>query len=981
MKVNVMLSKFIARLSVVMLVGLSFNVSGYAAEGGPSDQHVTTISEDRIWNTDITEPYWTEEAGNYTYYGLFLDSASTIDSYSVDSTISLSLEGLSGSNDFSRIYGIKCSEKTGKLQVVGEIDITGAGWMPLAEKAGERSIITPVVTGISSKSYEDLESQALISLLATGGTSVVTSSTFNKVYADAYASGISSNGAVSNVGDITITTRGGSVIADLSVPSDSRLSVSANAGVSGIHGDGAVINGGDVTIVARGGTAICSKAASRVRSYARADSVSRGTGIYSDRAVSHSGNITITTVGGTATASGAPASAYAHGTATGIYSDGAVTHTGNIAITTRGGTATAISTSIVNAFAGFTVNANATAAGISCGGDVTHSGDIKISISGGTAKASETNFASAEADAFASGIFSHGAVLNSGDITVAARGGAATVPAHDYSAANTSATANGILSSGGVVTNNGTINILAQAGIEKRDGRITSAEAKAYGIHFRKGATLSSSGLISASARFAPDVDPPSASAAPEAYQVFCDSGPLTVKQYAMEVGHAQGTFTAMYEGQIGTGNGGGVIFDNTELVVHILDDYQDGVFDIPRLWKQETEEQKKAQLNQFATAKAAIPDITVSLMPSTGVGTPQKIRLGYEPKESTPLKQTLAHIKVESQIHSIIQNNLAERFLSSILSAEAPPQSTVASFGIDDSTSNMVASLSDPNILPAVTTKEAKKHSLFFRPVYVNSYDSATAGYSSNTYGFVLGYDYKLSEKFDDAFIGVHAGYTRGDIRYTGTQYNKRKEFVDTYYGGVHGLSRFAEDFVFSGEASFFYTESEMRDDNPDLLGKADYNSIAIRAEAAVGYLWDISDHIIVPEIGLAYSWQHRDPFTTNNQNSPDVTYGTLDNNELYAIARVKWLKHYEVAKRWMITPLLGAGVTQVLTDGEISNTMRLGNATQLVVDQDENTTFTPEANITISNGDYYAIAGYTGGFGGTTKNNMFWLQLGFYF
>jgi len=138
------------------------------------------------------------------------------------------------------------------------------------------------------------------------------------------------------------------------------------------------------------------------------------------------------------------------------------------------------------------------------------------------------------------------------------------------------------------------------------------------------------------------------------------------------------------------------------------------------------------------------------------------------------------------------------------------------------------------------------------------------------------------------------------------------------------------------------------------------------------------VGSHNIIPELGLQYVWQHRDPFTTDNLDSADVTYGVMDNHELYGTARLKWTKKFTTGGGWSITPLIGAGVTQLLTDGEISNTMRLGNETQLVVDQDENTTFTPEANITVVKNNYYATAGYTGGFGGTTKNNLFWLQLG---
>lgn len=936
------LTKAFSRLLGLTLGILFFVTPSMAEAGGTSDQCIT---EGREWNGDITTPCSTNDKGTYTYYGLYLKHDPAVDSYSVYSTIALNLEDKSSvGRSATNIYGIYGSKESGMLRVGGKIDITGAGWMPLAEEVSDRPNTAVMVTGIRSYSYNNLESLAALNLFARGGTSVATSSASNEVYANAlaFAGGVLSNGAVSHVGDITIATRGGSAVAISSASNEANANANANANASadGIWSNGAVSYVGDITITTRGGSALAELAVSSdsklsIYAGARADSVS---------------------------------------TARGIYCEGDVTHSGNITITTKGGAATAIATG--NVYSRATVYANATATGISCEGDVTHSGDIKISISGGTAKVSEAYFASADADAFASGIFSYGAVLNNGDITVAAKGGAATAPAHDYADANTSATANGILSSGGAVTNNGTINVFAQAGIEKRDGHTTSAEAKAYGIHFWQGAALSSSGLISASAQFALDVDPPTAGATSEAYQVFCESGTLAIKQYAMEVGHDQDTFTAMYEGQIGTSSGV-VLFDNAELVVHILDDYQDGVYDIPRLWKQET-----AQHDQFTTAvtASAIPGLNVSLIPSTG-GTPQRVVMEYAPQESTPLKQALVQMNVEKQIHSLIQNHLSGHILSSMLSANTSPSGAAEPAGIYGSTSSMVASLSNPNVLPAVTAKEAKQQSIFFRPVYVNSYDSASSGYSSNSYGFVFGYDYRRPEDTNDAVVGVHAGYTRGDIRYTGAHYGDRKEFVDTYYGGVHGITRFAEDFVLSGEASFFYSDSDMRDDNPANRGKAEYDSVAIRAEAAVGYLWDVVGHTIIPEAGLSYSWQHRDSFTASNQHSSDISYGTLDNNELYASARVKWLKQYALSNGWMITPLLGAGITQILTDGELSNSMRFGNETQMVVDQDENTTFTPEANITISSDGYYAIAGYTGGFGGTTTNNMFWLQMGVYF
>lgn len=951
-----MLDRGISKVLIVALGVLVLASSTMAETGGPSEQHVTA-SESNEWTKDVTIPYWAKSNATYTYYGLFLELPST-KSYSVNSNISLELYNLSG-DDATVIQGVNYENSAGKLYVTGNIELRGTGWTPGSEVTSDKTNTSLTLLGIADGEFGDTVSSADITIVATSGKISLVSSTTEDIktenLATTSACGIASKAeSTSNTGNITTTATGGNVkvVAKTTAQKTTLAEVEANVttgaqvfaeGLSCL--DGAVINTGNISISASGGSAVSSATAI---AHVKSDDHTPSSTVAFARVMSKS---------------------HAECQAVGILSRKSITNAGNISIVATGGSASSISTSesFADADDGFTANAkyysytsafsNAYAIGIFSQGAITNTGDISITAKGGTASSLSYNKVTDSA---------------SGDGKVRASGSSNS---HTYAVGR----AVGISNFGGVVTNSGNINVTAHAGTESNGDSTTSADAEACGIYFRDTGKLRSTGLISASAQFASNTAPPSAGATPTAYQVICDSGTLTIEQYALEAGHSQAAFTAMYEGQIGTGSGANVMFEKTELTVHVPDDFQNGVYDIPRLWKQETEAQKAAQINQFDTAVTANQDLKVSLIPSTKVDTLQKISLEYAPTESTPLKQTLVQMNVEKQIHSIIRNNLTGQLLSGVLPASASTGQPHVSAGIDGPTEYMVASLSNPSVLPAVTTKGENPHSVFFRPVYVNSYDSASSGYSSNTYGFVLGYDYRVYEESSDCLIGVHAGYTRGDIRYSGTNYGQRKEFVDTYYGGVHGITRFAESYILSGEASFFYANSDMRDDNPARLGKADYDSVAIRAEAAIGYLWDVAEgHTLVPEIGLSYSWQHRDSFTTRNKNSADITYGSLNNNELYANGRIKWFKKYTLSPTWIITPLIGAGITQILTDGEISNSMRLGNATQLVVDQDENTTFTPEANITVSCDEYYAMAGYTGGFGGTTKNNMFWLQMG---
>lgn len=930
---------------------------------------------------EIKNSYTDSAASKIYYWGLYFEDpkdAKIPESYTVGSSIEYEELALDANN--IELYGIQNDFSGMLLNVSKHIQITASG----VNKPTTSGFINLV--GIDSVGSITTSSDASMTIIGKGGGALNKeelgkTTTVRDVRASVVGIQTTGDGALLTVhGDVTVEAHGGRTQAE-AVGS----TIAQATGILHKGNTGEIKNTGSLNVIARGGTNTKSNA--NVSVY----------GIMSNASevrITNKGKITIEGQGGTTSSS--KTNAYAGVRAYGISGKGEVTNTGEISVHAKAGTG---------------VDSGINATGV-YGEDVTNRGKVTVESIGGTSTGSRQNNVTC-------GVYSRKDLNNAGEVTVTATGGTyvaagKTLPATVSASGLRSGTGNvhntgnisvvvngascntissppsnyamgyGLETSAATITNTGTIDVRVIGGAVNTDSGGTPLTARAYGMYIKKDATLYSSGLINVYSQMNPSI---TASIAPEnqehaTYQIVTGAN-LRITGYAMKIGNTQDEFNRMYQGTIYSTPDKTVTFDNAELVVHLVDDYKNGLYDIPRLWKQETAEQKAATPNQFASLSSinVPPGVDVELFPGT-LSTPQRIGLNYVPKVSTPLKQALVSMKLEDNIHAIIHENLTSQMLFNVLSdTSQQPSDALDRHGVSSASTTMVASLSSPNILPVLTAKQPTRHSVFMRPVYVNSSDSASSGYNSNTYGFVLGYNYNVNEELNDTYLGFHAGYTRGDIRYTGEDYGDRKEFVDTYYGGVHGITRLKNNFLLSGEASFFYVDSDMTDDNPTNRETARYDSVSIRAEADLGYLWMIGGHTIIPEIGLEYVWQHRDPFTTNNMDSANTTYGTMDNNELYGTARLKWTKTFVASENCRIIPLIGVGITQVLTDGEISNSMRLGNETQLVVDQDENTTFTPEANITITKDNYYAIAGYNGGFGGTTKSNLFWLQLGLNF
>ncbi|SIO26932.1 autotransporter outer membrane beta-barrel domain-containing protein [Halodesulfovibrio marinisediminis] len=972
MEHNIPMLKAIRSVCLVIALVASSQIN---ATADVSAQHVTNPFESQGYAEEITAPYIVSSPSYKNYWGLFFDNqgAAAPDSYTIASSIvydELSIDG----NNFA-LYDIQNQFSNMALNVSKHLQINASG----ADNATINGFVNLV--GIDSVGSVTTSSDASMVIIGKGAGALGAGAiTVQDVRADVKGIQTTGDGAALTVnGDVTVEAHGGCTQYDATGQTNAQATGILHSGSSG-----EIENSGTLNVKAYGGILTSQNA------NVKANGITSNS---SEVRITNRGNINVEGRGGKTTSS----KTYAHAgvAAYGIDGESEVVNYGNISVYAKSGSgmtssinASGIRGADIENHGSITVesiggvrststskpNSYENTYGLYSTGSLNNSGKVSVTSQGGKYLESGTELPST---VFAAGLYStSGELKNTGDISVRVEGASCNAGR----SSDRYAWGIGVQTYAATITNTGTIDVHVVGGSVDTDNGGIPLPAYARGIRIYNDATLNSSGLIRVTAEMSPSI---TASIDPEnqrvsTYQVV-STADLRITGYAMEIGHEQNVFNRMYQGTIYSS--GELTFDNTTLYVHLTDNYKNGLYDIPRLWKQETAEQKAATPNQFASLASVNvpPGVKVELFPGNA-STPQRIGLNYEPKVSTPLKQALISMELESHIQSIIHDDLAGRMMFSILPDSTPQQSDSPDngYGVSSATSTMVASLSNPNVLPVITAKQPNLHSVFMRPVYVNSYDSASSGYSSNTYGFVLGYNYNVNEERNDCYVGFHAGYTRGDIRYTGEDYGKRKEFVDTYFGGVHGIRRFDNNLMLSGEASFFYVDSDMTDNNPTNRETARHDSISIRAEAGLGYLWTINGHNIIPEIGLQYVWQHRDPFTTDNVDSADITYGTMDNHELYGNVRLKWTKQFVTAGDWRITPLIGAGVTQLLTDGEISNTMRLGNETQLVVDQGENTTFTPEANITVGKDTYYATIGYTGGFGGTTKNNLFWLQLG---
>lgn len=508
----------------------------------------------------------------------------------------------------------------------------------------------------------------------------------------------------------------------------------------------------------------------------------------------------------------------------------------------------------------------------------------------------------------------------------------------------------------GDVTNTGRISVTSVAGSKRVAGKDESYDAKSYGIVMNRDGVLYSSGLIDSYASAAPGAT--ISSGVIESAQVLVNGCNVAVKGYAIEFSSDRTATENRYSGAIKTDNGGSLSFSSATLFAHAGKNIQAGTYDIPML----VEGTASTPSDQFIAVRENLLDFSAKLVSGGGTGL-QKLVLSYVPKVSAPALAARAVSDVQATSQNIVSSNLTSLLFTDV--------KTTQLVGIQSDPNAMVA-FSDPSVVPCISKNTDQNNSVFIRPVVVRSSDSSSYGYDAKTAGLVFGY----TRQIDHLFLGAHAGYTSSSVDYTGTGVDQRSTDIDTYHIGLHSLYRYTPNWIFTVISSFYLSNNDYRDDTLMQQEDAHYKSYATRTEVTGGYLFAWGKNTFYPEVGLTHSWQYSESYTTSSDVTYETTYGIMDDHELYLSGKLKWFRSFEIGNGWIVTPLIGIGVSQALLDGDISNSMSVGSSSQLVVDEGSSTTITPEFNLTLAQDNLSLVLGYNGGYANDVQKSMFWFQ-----
>ncbi len=653
----------------------------------------------------------------------------------------------------------------------------------------------------------------------------------------------------------------------------------------------------------------------------------------------------------------------------GIETDGSLENTGAVTLITAqsgtldnnvtglyGGGATlvnagAIQLDVQNG-SGTTVFRDFPATGIRfLGTQLTNSGNISISLQG-----VEVNGFSMS-NTIANGISSDGGVHNTGDITISVRGSHVTGTVLTYNDTH----GKGIIANGNL-THTGTIQVTATGGKYRTNSSspYVSDDALAYGIEMAATGTLDSRGLITANALPSPGLSGGSQTA----YQVHVSGGDTTITGYAMElVDNAQ--LSADYQHVISTGSGATATFSNATLYLHVDANFTGhGEFHIPTLVD------GAAVGDQFTQVQGAPSDYNAVLKNGNGTQ-PQTLELTYAPRQSPPAVNPQIQNTFNAQGHRMVESRIMDQMLHQRADLEPAP------FLHLSAPQGLIQALGPKEALPSAIDW-TPDHTLFITPLYLKAENDSSPGYEAESRGLVIGGTRTLSP---DLRLGVHGSLHHVDVDYTGTGIQGRFDDMDSGSLGAHALYQPHENWLVTGIASLFHSRTRYWDTDVDNRESAAYHTWAGRVDTRVGYLFEHNRQILMPQVGLSWAWFQRDAFTTDNRSGPDVSYGRLEEQQLYGELGVKWYGTVDLSEEWTLKGFAGTGVLQTLSNGKFSNTMSVGTALTTYTHTPDKTLLHAEAGLEISKGDISLGLGYSGEISDHNQNDLVWLKVGFRF
>jgi len=851
-----------------------------------------------------------------------------------------------------------------------------------------------------------INNTADVNVVATGGTATgAETNNTNEVTAGAWASGLYLYGSaglvftypdrrIDNTGDIVVTATAGNAEG----AGDDIGAVAWAYGITAIDG-APVVNSGDIMVTATGGDALCTSTDTSDDSGAYAGATAKG--IQSDSAdLDNSGSMTVSAMAGTATSEGIR-EASARADVGGVQASGDsmeslfvdVQNTGSIIATATAGAATSesgaarayataygLSTSYAGVGNTGTISvvshggsaesedqaqAYATAFGLSASHDLLNNdGDVAVSALSGTA---DGQIATAYAQAFGLQLADVDA-NNTGDVMVIARGGDVTAG----EGGNVMASASGITVDHSNLINRGDITVTAESGESEGDatagayaqgidtylsnvnnsGDITvtatageGVDSEAYGIRFHGDGTLTNTGIIRATGDTAYEVRVTGSTTLTlvDVYNVTLDGDPN--------------------DASIFVGDDATVALNDATLTVTAVNETQ---WNTPyRLF--ETAGTGAVDGN-FADVRAMNPNTTVTYDDQGTAGSADDtVALAYTPVASTAGVSAAVEKQAIDQATDVVNFHMTNVLLQNILSPS--PSGLLAN---DGSAAESLA-LSD--------SANDKSAGVFIEPYYSRlNKDANPMGFRAGLWGFAAGY-----ERFiENTLLGLHLGYGRSNIDYTGAGFRGNSEDQDIVTAGFNGLTRWDPWLLHYGLTGFYGSH-----DYEGLTGlaldereTASYDSYGAAAMLMGGRIFRVRSHVLLPEAGLNWIWAHRQRYTTEATDPAwDATYSAMNDHDLYAAAAVRWLNSF-LHGDTRVSPSIAVGIRHLLTDAETNAWQSVpGIAPVLVKSEQDRTALTPSGSLTLSRTEHALSLAYDGEYSPDAQRHNVWLRYSWLF
>ena len=252
-------------------------------------------------------------------------------------------------------------------------------------------------------------------------------------------------------------------------------------------------------------------------------------------------------------------------------------------------------------------------------------------------------------------------------------------------------------------------------------------------------------------------------------------------------------------------------------------------------------------------------------------------------------------------------------------------------------------------------------RNGMFFLPYYTKMNDSGI-GADADSYGFLLGYERKLTDVLSG---GVFGGFGRSEVDFTG-RYDGNSEDQDALTLGLHLL--YDQSIWFADLMASYnridHDYSGRTGANLELGETDEYNSDAVVAQALSGLKLTVGETAgVYPYLGLRWTYWDTESHTT------DVAYpnwrkhyDSFDDNWFKGIVGVNADKKWKAASNATLKLYGGVGLEHALNDNEVEMAQSLQGIRATVKEDISDTSLVGNLGLQYIRGNFSASLDLTG-------------------